>query len=193
MTAASRSLATALWGARFASGLLPQSYTTSWDTTSSGAQFRISDRQNAEVLAAALWVEGRDVAAREVGTDVGISAALVPRPKLIPIIRPKITACAITPCNKMPPVVRRKDKSVCLVIRCDDDAAAIRNAVFPQVLLIDRQNVRGGRDIRLRMVIELVAIEFPLVASLADAENDALQKAVEAAHDGDRRYFLKIP
>ena len=33
MTAATRSLATALWGARFASGLLPQSYTTSRDTT----------------------------------------------------------------------------------------------------------------------------------------------------------------
>ena len=33
MTAASRSLATALWGARFASGLLPPSYTTCRDTT----------------------------------------------------------------------------------------------------------------------------------------------------------------
>ena len=33
MTAASRSLATALWRARFASGLLRPSYTTSWDTT----------------------------------------------------------------------------------------------------------------------------------------------------------------
>jgi hypothetical protein len=36
MTAASRSLATALWGARFASGLLPQSYTTNRDTTLPG-------------------------------------------------------------------------------------------------------------------------------------------------------------
>jgi hypothetical protein len=34
MTAASRSLATALWRARFASGLLPLSYTTKRDTTS---------------------------------------------------------------------------------------------------------------------------------------------------------------
>ena len=32
MTAASRSLATALWKARFASGLLLKCYTTSWDT-----------------------------------------------------------------------------------------------------------------------------------------------------------------
>ena len=41
MTAASRSLATALWGARFASGLLPQSYTTNRDTTRrSGLQCR---------------------------------------------------------------------------------------------------------------------------------------------------------
>jgi len=33
MTAASRSLATALWGARFASGLLHPSYTINRDTT----------------------------------------------------------------------------------------------------------------------------------------------------------------
>jgi hypothetical protein len=33
MAAASRSLATALWKARFASGLLHPSYTTNWDTT----------------------------------------------------------------------------------------------------------------------------------------------------------------
>ena len=33
MAAASRSLATALWGARFASGLLRPSYTINWDTT----------------------------------------------------------------------------------------------------------------------------------------------------------------
>ncbi len=33
MTAASRSLATALWRARFASGLLRRSYTISWDAT----------------------------------------------------------------------------------------------------------------------------------------------------------------
>jgi hypothetical protein len=32
MTTASRSHATALWEARFASGLLRPSYTTSWDT-----------------------------------------------------------------------------------------------------------------------------------------------------------------
>jgi hypothetical protein len=33
MAAASRSLATALWGARFASGLPQPNYTTKWDTT----------------------------------------------------------------------------------------------------------------------------------------------------------------
>jgi hypothetical protein len=33
VAAESRSLATALWRARFASGFLPASYTTPWDTT----------------------------------------------------------------------------------------------------------------------------------------------------------------
>lgn len=40
MTAASRSLATALWGARFASGLLHPCYTTIWDTTQGTAGCR---------------------------------------------------------------------------------------------------------------------------------------------------------
>jgi hypothetical protein len=38
MAAASRSLATALWGARFASGLLHPSYTINRDTTGAGAK-----------------------------------------------------------------------------------------------------------------------------------------------------------
>ena len=42
MTAASRSLATALWGARFASGLLPPSYTTTRDTTGLGLSLGIA-------------------------------------------------------------------------------------------------------------------------------------------------------
>jgi hypothetical protein len=39
MTAASHSLATALWKARFASGLLMKCYTTSWDTIRFHASF----------------------------------------------------------------------------------------------------------------------------------------------------------
>jgi hypothetical protein len=42
MAAASRSLATELWGARFASGLLQPGYTTKRDTTSSGGNSRFS-------------------------------------------------------------------------------------------------------------------------------------------------------
>jgi len=45
MTAVSRSLATALGRARFASGLLPACYTTSWDTTYGGAGVDISWRE----------------------------------------------------------------------------------------------------------------------------------------------------
>jgi hypothetical protein len=40
MAAASRSLATALWGARFASGLLHPSYTINRDTTQAGEEGR---------------------------------------------------------------------------------------------------------------------------------------------------------
>ena len=46
MTAASRSLATALWGARFASGLLPPRYTTTRDTTHLGGLRGIAEIEN---------------------------------------------------------------------------------------------------------------------------------------------------
>jgi hypothetical protein len=46
MAAASRSLATALWGARFASGLLHPSYTINRDTTAQrGARRPLDSRQ----------------------------------------------------------------------------------------------------------------------------------------------------
>ena len=52
MTAASRSLATALWGARFASGLLPQSYTTNRDTTLAPAELHHQSGHNPPVCRA---------------------------------------------------------------------------------------------------------------------------------------------
>ena len=48
MTAASRSLATALWGARFASGLLPSGYTTIWDTTDRDRPKKVSVKSPSE-------------------------------------------------------------------------------------------------------------------------------------------------
>jgi hypothetical protein len=45
MAAASRSLATALWGARFASGLLQSRYTTTGDTTVSKSALKTSIRE----------------------------------------------------------------------------------------------------------------------------------------------------
>jgi len=50
MAAASRSLATALWGARFASGLLETSYTTNRDTT------RVNAEQASHEQVAVKWV-----------------------------------------------------------------------------------------------------------------------------------------
>jgi hypothetical protein len=49
MTAASRSLATAPWGARFASGLLPQSYTTNRDTTIGGRRLKVEQQEGRKI------------------------------------------------------------------------------------------------------------------------------------------------
>src|SRR5271169_6353889 len=60
MTAASRSLATALWRARFASGLLRRSYTTNWDTTDGRTrEAAIPDRDGNVAVGGEDWCEQR--------------------------------------------------------------------------------------------------------------------------------------
>ena len=55
MTAASRSLATALWRARFASGLLRPTYTTGWDTTHFGSVCNSQAIDPTVVIASVAW------------------------------------------------------------------------------------------------------------------------------------------
>jgi hypothetical protein len=55
MAAASRSLATALWRARFASGLLPSCYTTIRDTTTNRTQRALFPMWAADTLEVS-WV-----------------------------------------------------------------------------------------------------------------------------------------
>ena len=64
MTAASHSLATALWKARFASGLLMKCYTTSWDTILP----RLGLARKAEVLSVGL-AAGMDALAQSKALD----------------------------------------------------------------------------------------------------------------------------
>ena len=93
----------------------------------------------------------------------------------------------------MAPVVGRQVDSVGLVVRGDDDAAAVEDAVLAQVLLVDAQHVRRGRGVDLQPVIELELVDVAEVAALVDAQHHGPGEAVEAAEHGGRRHFDEVP
>ena len=55
----------------------------------------------------------------------------------------------------MAAVVGRQIDAVGLVVGGDDDAAAIEDAVFAQVFLVDAQHVGRRRGVGLHVIVEL--------------------------------------
>ena len=104
MTAASRSLATAPWGARFASGLLPPSYTTSWGRTGKrvfGARERQGDLMPRERVPGA---EGRHRGRAFPEAKIGREAARrkIRRPGRKPKMNQSIVESPVTSQGKNP-------------------------------------------------------------------------------------------
>ena len=69
MTTASRSLATALWRARFASGLLRPRYTTNWDTTRDPSRTALATAQAQVAMAKAGVLSGKLVDVKEMEAE----------------------------------------------------------------------------------------------------------------------------
>ena len=71
----------------------------------------------------------------------------------------------------MPPIVWRQINSVSLVVRGDDHAATIQDAVLAEILLIDAQNIGRRGGVGLHVVIEGESVDIAQVARLADAQD----------------------
>jgi len=79
----------------------------------------------------------------------------------------------------VPAVVGWQEKAVGLVVGGDDDAEAVENVIFLQVLFVDPQNVRRCGGVDLDMVVELEAVELAEIAPFIDPQDDRFDKAVE--------------
>ena len=93
----------------------------------------------------------------------------------------------------MPAVIGREIDAVGLVVGGDDDAAAIEDVVFAQVLLIDAQRIGRRGGVGLHVIVKLEAVELAQIARLADPQDHRLQEAVEPPQHLLRRHLLKIP
>jgi hypothetical protein len=71
--------------------------------------------------------------------------------------------------------------AVGLVVRRDDDTAAIEHGMFAQVSFVDAQHVRRRGRVSFHVIVELKAVYVAEVARFAHAQDDGFQEAVEAA------------
>src|SRR5437899_1967682 len=93
----------------------------------------------------------------------------------------------------MPAVVGRQIYPVRLVVCGDDDATAICDAVFVNVLFIYAQRLRRRGDEIFGVIEVFEAVEFTEVARLVDAKNYRLKVTVEPSHGRSGRYLGEIP
>jgi hypothetical protein len=83
--------------------------------------------------------------------------------------------------------------AVGLVVRRDNDAAAIEHGMLAQVFFIDAQHVRWRGGVGFHVVIELKAVDVAKIARFAHAQDDGFQEAVEAAEHLLRRDLREVP
>ena len=74
----------------------------------------------------------------------------------------------------MPAIIGRQEKAVGLVVGGDDEAEAVENVVFAQVLFVDPQHVRRCGGVDLGVIIELEAVEIAEIAPFVDPQDDRL-------------------
>ena len=84
---------------------------------------------------------------------------------------------AVAPGDEVAAVVLGQVEAADLVVRGDDDAADVRDAVFRQELLIDAVHVGRGGDDGLHVFVEGVAVDIAEIARLTDAQHDGFQNA----------------
>ena len=65
------------------------------------------------------------------------------------------------------------------MVRGDDDAEAVENVIFLEVLFVDAQHVRRRGGVDLDMIVELEAIEIAEIAPFVDPQDDRFDEAVE--------------
>jgi hypothetical protein len=71
----------------------------------------------------------------------------------------------------VPSVIGWQIDPVRLVVRRDQEAQAVENVMFTQVLFIDTKHVGWGGGVDLGVIIEAEAIHLAEIASLVDSQD----------------------
>ena len=73
----------------------------------------------------------------------------------------------------------------------DDDAAAIENLMLAQELFIDAQHVGRCGCVAFHVIIELKAVHVAEITRLVHAQDDGLEKPIEASEHLLGRYWAR--
>ena len=93
----------------------------------------------------------------------------------------------------MPPVIGWQIDAVGLVVRGDDDAAAVKYAVFAQVLFIDAQHIGRRGGVGLHVIVELKRLLSPRSRASLTRRITDFRKPLKRPADLLRRDFMEIP
>ena len=173
---------------------MPSRSSTSASSASSGERLTVTMSQNAGVCGGgAFGVECADVEFAQVGRDMVRTAIAVPTPQAIPVVGGKILFAEIAPSDVMAAVVGWQINAICFVVRGDNDAATIEDAVLAQVLLVNTQHVRRRCRIGFHVVVPSVAIDLTEIAGFVDAQHYGFEEAVEPPEHVRRHHLDEIP
>src|SRR5262249_14940414 len=100
---------------------------------------------------------------------------------------------AVGPDHEVAAIVSGKVDAVGVVVGGNDQTAAVKNAIFAEVLLVDAQHIGRGSRIGFRVVVERISIDIAEVAGFVDPEDDGLGEAIKTPEEVARRHFNEIP
>ena len=155
---------------------------TSASSASSGAALTLDNLPESRRLRRRRFrIEAGEIELAQIGRDVLEAAIGVEAPQLVPVIRREVFLVAVRPGDVVAAIVSRQIDAVGLVVGRDDEAEAIENVVFLQVLLVDPQHVGRRRGVDLGVVVEFEAVDVAEIAPFIDPQNDRFDEAVELA------------
>src|SRR5262245_26021293 len=127
------------------------------------------------------------------GGDVCEPTIVVPIPEVLPVLVREVGLHLVAPGNVMAAVVRGQVDAICLMIGGNDDAADVEDGMLAYILLVAPDDVGWSSRVEFQMLIEGVTIPVTEIAAFADAQDHALDEAVEAAEQLHGCDVFEIP
>ena len=93
----------------------------------------------------------------------------VESPQALPIVGREILLPSVRPGDIVSAVIGWQIQAIGSVVSGDDDAEAVENVIFLQILFVSSQHVRRCGGVDLDVVVEFEAVEIAKIARFVDS------------------------